>query len=63
MQAYIYNVDSNEILVIIDGENNEEIEATAAFLNYSEDEHGLAYSDNELTETEHTETVKAKPYS
>mgnify|MGYP005997898675 CR=1 FL=1 len=61
MKGYIYNVDSNEIVVIIEGENNEEIEAKAEELNYmGVDEYGLVYNNNELTETDWTETVSAK---
>lgn len=61
MKGYIYNVDSNEIVVIINGSSNDEIENKADELGYmGVDEYGLAYSDTELTETESTETVNAK---
>lgn len=58
MKGYVYNVDSSEIVVVINGAGNDDIEAKATDLNYlGEDEYGLSYSDHGLTETEHTEHV------
>ena len=60
MKAYVYNVETNEIVVVIEGENNDQCEAKAAELNYmGTDEYGLTYSDNELIRTEWTEEVAA----
>lgn len=61
MTGYIYNVETNEIVVIIEGEDNASIEDKANDMGYmGVDEYGLAYSDNELIETNNTETVSAK---
>jgi hypothetical protein len=56
MNAYIYNVETNEIAVIVDGESNEEIESYAS--EFDTDLYGLSYTDFSLLETSETETVK-----
>ena len=60
MKAYVYNVETNEIVVVIEGESNEACEAKAHELNYmGVDEYGLTYTDAELEMTEWTEEVSA----
>lgn len=62
MKAFVYNVETNEIVVVIEGETNQACEAKADELNYmGVDEYGLTYTnaDNSLTETEYTEFVSA----
>lgn len=60
MKAFIYNVESNEVVVVINGENNEQCEAKATDLNFmGTDEYGLTYSDNGLFMTEHSDEVEA----
>ena len=44
MKAYIYNVDTNEVIVEIIGDDNQSIEAKFDELNYDLDQYGLTYS-------------------
>jgi len=61
MNAYIYSVDSMEVVAIIAGDTNKECEAKAEELNYmGVDEYGLAYSNNGLTTTDDTEEHDTK---
>jgi len=61
MDAYIYNIDTKEILAIITGESNKVCEAKAEELNYmGSNEYGICYMDNELTETNDTEYYMVK---
>lgn len=59
MKAYIYNVETNQIAVVIEGESNATIEAEAERQNYDQDVFGLTYSDAGLIETHETELVAA----
>lgn len=61
MTGYIYNVDTSEIIVVIEGsESNDQIEAKAADMGYSySDEYALTYTRNGLIETTSTEYVEA----
>lgn len=60
MKAFVYNVETNEIVVVIEGDTNQACEAKAEELNYmGVDEYGLSYTDAELVMTEFTEEVAA----
>lgn len=65
MKAYVYNVETKEVVVIISGETNEQCEAKANDMGYmGVDEYALTYSPafgsvGGVVETEHTETVDA----
>ena len=56
MKLYIYNQDTNEIKVIVNGETNEICEEKADNLNLDQDLYSWSYTDNELIET--TETTE-----
>ena len=58
--AYIYNVDSNEIIVTIQGDDEKSVQSKVEELGYmGMDEYGLTYSDHGLIETTSTELVEA----
>lgn len=58
--GYIYNVDTNHIVLIIIGDNNESVEKKADELNFlGVDEYGLSYVSYGLIETSDTERVTA----
>jgi hypothetical protein len=60
MKLYIYNIESNEIVVIVNGETNEQCEEKAIQLDrkYPLDEYGWSYTTgNELYETTQTEEI------
>ncbi|MDW1542448.1 hypothetical protein [Vibrio sp. YT-17] len=65
MKAYVYNVETMEVVVVISGETNEQCEAKANDMGYmGVDEYGLTYSPafgsvDGLVETEYTEEVEA----
>lgn len=49
MKGYIYNVDTMEIIALIEGVDNNDIECKANELGYmGVDEYGLTYSDSGL---------------
>lgn len=49
MKAYIYNVETNEVVLIINADSNASCESLANDLGYmGVDQYGLAYSDNGL---------------
>jgi len=52
--AYIYDIDTNEILQIIEGRTNNEVEAIIADINLDNDTHGVSYSSFGLIETKST---------
>tara|TARA_R110002012_G_scaffold322055_1_gene554341 strand:+ start:3894 stop:4079 length:186 start_codon:yes stop_codon:yes gene_type:complete len=56
MKAYIYNVDTNEVIATIEGEDNDSIESKADDLNYmGVDEYGLSYTCFDLIISSDTE--------
>jgi hypothetical protein len=58
MKLYIYNQDTNEIVIIVNGETNEECETKAAELNYPQDQYAWSYTKgNELFETTETKEI------
>ena len=65
MKAYVYNVETMEVIVIVSGESNEECEARINEMGYMGiDEYGITYtpafdSVDGLIETKHTESVDA----
>ena len=54
MNLYIYNVDTNEIAEIIEGEDNQECEMKASDANYDQDLYGWSYTANKLRVTKDT---------
>ena len=65
MKAYVYNVETMEVVVAINGETNEQCEAKAAEMGYmGSDEYGLTYtpafeSNDGLVESDTDEEVQA----
>ena len=58
MKLYIYNQKNSEVVVIVNGETNEECESKAAKLNYDLDLYGWSYTTgNELWETTETKEI------
>ena len=57
MKAYIYNVETNEVALVIDGDNQDMIEREINSQNYDTDIYGVAFSNLFLTETDSTEYV------
>lgn len=61
MNAYIYNVETSEVIATIAGENNQVIEDKANELGYmGVDEYGLSYTLDGLELTTHSETHEAE---
>jgi hypothetical protein len=64
IKAYVYNVETMEVVVIITGETNDQCEDKANDIGYmGVDEYALTYSPafgsvDGLVETEHTEEVE-----
>ncbi len=57
MKAYIYNVETNEIALVIDGDNHSMIEREISNQNYDYDVYSVAFSSLLLNETVNTEYV------
>ena len=56
MNGFIYSVESNEVIVVIKGSNNSDIEIMAGELGFmGSDEYALAYTMEGLEETLHTD--------
>lgn len=56
MSAYVYNVESKEIVLVINAETNEKCESIAEDNGYMGcDEYGLSYSNEGLSETKFTD--------
>ena len=61
MKAYIYNVDTSEVIATIEGSDNGTIESKADKLNYmGVDEYGLSYTCVDLVITSDIEEFKAQ---
>lgn len=58
MKLYIFDKETNEIVVIVNGETNEACESKAEELDYDLDLYAWSYTTgNELFETNETETI------
>lgn len=57
MKAYIYNVETNEVAVVIDADTHNMIDDEIANQNYDSDMYGVTFSPTGLTETDTTDYV------
>jgi hypothetical protein len=57
MKAYIYHVETNQIAVVILGDNNKDIEREIQYQNYDTDVFGVTYSQHGLHTMYDTEFV------
>ena len=58
MTGYVYSVDTREIVVIIEGDDDEKVQEKADNLGFmGVDEYGFQYNANELIKTTNTETI------